>query len=53
MFELNCPACQKRQLIFESQITGIVNDASGIHVEVTCWCGAQATIETGSTLQAA
>ncbi len=47
MFLLNCSECGKRQLIFPSQVEGIVNDDAGIHVHVTCWCGAAGTIHTG------
>ena len=39
MFDHHCPACGKRQLLFPSQITGIVNDEQGIVVLLTCWCG--------------
>jgi hypothetical protein len=47
MFDHHCPACGKRQLLFPSQITGIVNDEQGIVVLLTCWCGEPAAIRTG------
>lgn len=42
-----CDSCAKRQLIFPSQITGLVNTADGIVVSFTCWCGADQTLLTG------
>ena len=53
MFDHNCPACGKRQLLFPSQITGIVNDEQGIVVLLTCWCGEPAAIRTGRPSSAA
>ena len=47
MFDFDCPACERRQLLFPSQVTGIVNDDHGIEVLVTCWCGASGAIRTG------
>jgi len=47
MFDHHCPACGKRQLLFPSQITGIVNDEQGIVVLLTCWCGEPAAVRTG------
>jgi hypothetical protein len=47
MFDHYCPACEKRQLLFGSQITGIVNDEQGIVVLLTCWCGEPAAVRTG------
>jgi hypothetical protein len=47
MFDFDCPACERRQLLFPSQVTGIVNDDHGIEVLVTCWCGAAGAIRTG------
>ena len=48
MFDHHCPACGKRQLLFASQITGIVNDEQGIVVLLTCWCGEPAAVRTGT-----
>ena len=47
MFDHYCTACRRRRLIFPSQVTGIVNDERGVHVRLTCWCGADQTLETG------
>jgi hypothetical protein len=47
MFDFDCPACERRQLLFPSQVTGIVNDDHGIEVLVTCWCGTPGAIRTG------
>ena len=47
MFDNECTACGKRQLIFPSQITGIANTDAGIVVGYTCWCGADQTWVTG------
>ena len=52
MFDFDCPACERRQLLFPSQIVGIVNDDHGIVVQVTCWCGASGTIRTGRSADA-
>lgn len=49
MFDHYCPACEKRQLLFGSQITQIVNDEQGIVVLLTCWCGEPAAIRTGAS----
>lgn len=47
MFDVNCPACERRQLVFASQVRGITNDERGIHVAYRCWCGAESTWTTG------
>jgi RNase P subunit RPR2 len=47
MFDHFCTACRRRRLIFPSQVAAIVNDERGVHVRITCWCGADQTIETG------
>ena len=46
MFDHHCPTCGKRQLLFGSQITGMINDEHGITVLLTCWCGAPAAVRT-------
>jgi hypothetical protein len=51
MFDHYCPACEKRQLLFASQITGIVNDEQGVVVLLTCWCGEPAAVRTGKAVQ--
>jgi len=47
MFDHQCTACEKRQLIFPSQVTSMVNTDAGIVVAFTCWCGADQAIVTG------
>ncbi|QNN54686.1 hypothetical protein [Nocardioides mesophilus] len=47
MFDHICPACNKRQLIFPSQVTSVVNSDQGIEVSYTCWCGSSQTWVTG------
>ncbi len=50
MFDHHCGACDKRQLIFPSQVTSLVNTDHGILVAFTCWCGSEQTIATGRAL---
>jgi hypothetical protein len=47
MFDHLCTACGKRQLIFPSQVTSLVNTDHGIIVAFECWCGAEQTLLTG------
>ena len=47
MFDHKCTACEKRQLIFPSQVTAMTNTDHGIVVAFTCWCGADQSIVTG------
>jgi hypothetical protein len=47
MFDHHCTACDKRQLIFPSQVTSLANTDHGIEVTFTCWCGADQTLLTG------
>jgi hypothetical protein len=47
MFDHDCTACGKRQLIFPTQITSVTNTAHGILIAFTCWCGADQTWMTG------
>ena len=47
MFDNLCTACDKRQLIFPSQVTSLTNTDRGIVVAYTCWCGAEQTMTTG------
>lgn len=39
MFDLYCPHCSTRRLMFAGQVRDMVNDADGVHVVVECWCG--------------
>ncbi|MET0526345.1 MAG: hypothetical protein ABWZ91_16185 [Nocardioides sp.] len=48
MFDHNCTACGKRQLIFPSQVASVTNTDDGIVVAFTCWCGADQAWLTGS-----
>ena len=50
MFDHHCTACDKRQLIFPSQVTSLVNTDKAIIVAFTCWCGAEQTQVTGRVL---
>jgi hypothetical protein len=47
MFDHVCSSCGKRQLIFPSQVTSLVNTDHGIEVTHTCWCGAEQAWLTG------
>jgi len=47
MFDNHCSACDKRQLIFPSQVTSMSNTDHGIVLTYTCWCGADQTMTTG------
>ncbi len=38
-----CSACDKRQLIFPSQITAVADSDHGVLATFTCWCGAEQT----------
>jgi hypothetical protein len=48
MFDFYCTECRRRQLIFASQVTKLINDERGISVIVTCWCGELGAIRTGA-----
>jgi hypothetical protein len=48
MFDVYCPECDSRRLIFPSQVVGIHNDDAGMAVLFTCWCGATGVWRTGS-----
>jgi hypothetical protein len=47
MFDHHCTACDKRQLIFPSQVTALTNTDRGIVVRFTCWCGSEQAMVTG------
>jgi hypothetical protein len=47
MFDAYCTACDKRQLVFSSQITSLANTDHGIEVAYTCWSGHDQTWTTG------
>ena len=43
MFTHHCTACDKTQLIFFSQVTGLADTNHGTAVTFTCWCGSEQT----------
>jgi len=43
MFTHHCTACDKTQLIFFSQVTGLAETDHGTAVTFTCWCGSEQT----------
>jgi hypothetical protein len=47
MFDHECTSCGKRQLIFPTQVTSVINVDAGIVVRFACWCGADQTWVTG------
>jgi len=47
MFDHHCTSCDKRQLIFPSQVAAMTNTDHGIVVTFTCWCGAAQSLTTG------
>ena len=53
MFDIVCSSCTRRQLIFPSQVLGVVNDGAGIHVAYRCWCGSAGVWHTGRMQEAA
>ena len=50
MFTHTCTACDRRQLIFPSMVTGVVARETGAAVAFTCWCGAEQTMNEGHSL---
>jgi hypothetical protein len=48
MFAIDCTSCERRQLIFAGQVTGLVNDEQGIVVFYRCWCGAEGALRSGA-----
>jgi hypothetical protein len=52
VFSHHCTACDRTQLIFTSQVTGLTNDELGIAVSFTCWCGSAQTKLTGKAADA-
>ena len=47
MFDHHCSACDRRLLIFPSQVTRLDNTDHGIEVDFTCWCGSEQSLLTG------
>lgn len=48
MFVHHCTACERRQLIFPSQVTAVAETGAGMKVSFTCWCGAEQTVLAGA-----
>jgi hypothetical protein len=47
MFTHHCTGCDKTQLIFFSQVTGLTDTDHGTAVTFTCWCGSEQTWVAG------
>ena len=43
MFARECTECNKRMLIFPSQILGLKNTGEDLELTYECWCGAPQT----------
>ena len=41
MFTHDCTACERRQLIFPSMVTGVTRTDDATALAFTCWCGAE------------
>lgn len=50
MFVHTCSTCQRRQLVFPTQLTGATNSEHGIVVTFTCWCGSPQALLTGRSV---
>lgn len=50
MFAHDCSSCGKRQLVFVSQVTSLVNTDHGIELRFRCWCGAEQLVVTGKAV---
>jgi len=48
VFAHHCTACDRNQLIFSSQVTGLVNTDRGIVASFRCWCGSEQSLITGT-----
>lgn len=53
MFDVFCNDCSRRQLVFPSQVLGVVNDENGIHVVFRCGRGHVGVWDTGRAAAAA
>lgn len=49
MFARECTHCNKRMLVFPSQITGMSHTGEALEVSYECWCGATQTCELDAT----
>ena len=52
MFDFNCAECNRRQVLFPSQVKQIINDEDGMTLIVRCWCGELGAIRTGAKAEA-
>jgi hypothetical protein len=43
LFTNHCHACEKRQLIFPSQVKAVLETDAGVELLYTCWCGSEQT----------
>jgi hypothetical protein len=50
MFQVYCPVHRCRVLLSTSRITALHNDADGVVVGWTCWCGHRGRSLDGQTL---
>lgn len=48
MFDFHCSECNRRQVLFPSQVEQVINDERGITVIVRCWCGELGALRTGA-----
>jgi hypothetical protein len=44
MFAHHCTACDRRMLIFPSQILSVREHEDGLAYQLECWCGAEQTM---------
>lgn len=47
MFPIDCPGHGRRILVPPSRIRHLRNTATGIRLELECWCGTLVTVRTG------
>ncbi len=52
-FTHHCTACERTQLIFPTQLTGVAETDQGVVLTFTCWCGATQTEPAERTRPAA
>lgn len=43
LFINHCTECDRRQLIFPSQVKAVLETDAGVELLYTCWCGADQT----------
>jgi hypothetical protein len=47
MFDINCAACGRHELIGATRVIAVINRGSGIHVIYRCSCGEPGVLQTG------